>query len=110
MYFHAEKYTNGPCVGPRVALHYSHTAFRLVKGPLGVKGGDFLSSRVCVCLSVCVSVRDSRLDDNGFRRRFLYLRSLESGERPRQLYFSKWPPYWQLFSKWPTAEKQIIGF
>ena len=88
MYFHAEQYTNGPCVGPCVALHFSHTAFRLVKGPLGVKGGDFLSS----CVSVCLSVHLSRLDDNGFRRRFLYLRSLQSGERPRQLYFSKWPP------------------
>ena len=91
MYFHAEKNPFGHCVGPRVALHYSHTAFRLVKGPLGVKGGDFLSSRVsvCVCVCVCLCALLSRLHDNGYQRRFFVFKIFAIGGASSSTLFFK---------------------
>ena len=99
----------------------SHTAFIASRRSIWCQGGGFfirLSVCVClfvclfilfVCLFVCLSVYLLLLNNNGFQRSLFYLTSLQSGEHPRQLYFSNWQPCWKPFSKWPTVEKQITG-
>ena len=91
------------CGSRQCPLVISTQPFMACKGPLGVNSGDFSEScvRVCVCVCVrayvCARVRLLLLNGNRFSRGFRGATWARARERPRQLFFPKWPPIWPLF-------------
>ena len=82
----------------------------LVLGPARVKGETFFTRCLCVCVSVCVFVLQSRPNGKSDHFAVSHTASLARCEQHGRDDFPKWPPTWPLFPKWPLEENEIFGF